>query len=407
MIELTENLCDLIPYFSELLKYNYIIYSILDGHVKGKIFVDRFPEPTVIIAWDATEDSGLYLEGKYSPEVAREINQVLLSNIFPESEKYENCRDLTSCFAPNDEWFDHLEKEIFNNIHVRHDKRKFFSFDVGISTVFDWKKKFPTHLSMISYDGIQNQAKLMTGDFGYIDIHDFDGFEKLSRTLKHAHDPFACCVIDIEKKILITRIFTDWNSGTFVETGINTHEKYRRQGLGAACAAAMIEFASSRGYEHIGWHCWAENEGSAKTALRAGFTIERMHPVFHAWYNRFDNLLFHLDYLIDKGDVINNYEIYLELENEKRRNSVSYQISFHRKQEYYAGWYLYLKIINSGNSGNSGKINEAIQALEERMELEITNPQNFVKVLREKITNKKIWENQEWVKLIKSLESLL
>ena len=64
MIELKENLRDLTHYFSELIKYNYIIYSILDGNVKGKVFVDQFPEPTVIFAWDATDDSGLYLEGK-------------------------------------------------------------------------------------------------------------------------------------------------------------------------------------------------------------------------------------------------------------------------------------------------------------------------------------------------------
>ena len=405
MIEVTENLCDLIPYFSELLKYNYIIYSILDGNIKGKIFVDRFPEPTVIVAWDTTEDSGLYLEGKYSPEIAQEINQILISNIFPESEKYENCRDLTSCFDPLDEWSDHIEDEVFNNIYVRLDKRKFFSFNVGINQVFDWKKQIPPHLSMISYDGIKKQAKLMMGDFDIMDIQDFDGFEKLSMTLKNAHDPFACCVIDIENKILISRVFTDWNSGKFVETGINTNEKYRKQGLGAACAIAMIELASSRGYNHIGWHCWAENEGSEKTALRAGFTLERTHPVFHAWYNRFDNLLLHLDHLIDNGDVINNYGIFMELEDEKRINSVSYQTSFFRKQEYYAGWYLYLKILNNGNSESSGKIDEAIQALEERMKLEITNPRNLVKILREKITNKKIWENQEWIKLIKVLES--
>jgi len=40
------------------------------------------------------------------------------------------------------------------------------------------------------------------------------------------------------------------------------------------------------------------------------------------------------------------------------------------------------------------------------LKLYITNPQNFVKILREKITNEKIWENQEWINLIKSFESL-
>ena len=96
----------------------------------------------------------------------------------------------------------------------------------------------------------------------------------------------------------------------------------------------------------------------------------------------------------------------MELEDEKRINSISYQTSFFRKKDFYAGWYFYLNILNNGNSENSVKIDEAIQALKERLKLEITNPQNFVKELREKITNKKIWENQEWIKLIKSLESL-
>ena len=47
----------------------------------------------------------------------------------------------------------------------------------------------------------------------------------------------------------------------------------------------------AQGATEIGWHCWSSNVASAATARKVGFEQTIEHPVYHAWYNRFDNLL--------------------------------------------------------------------------------------------------------------------
>ncbi len=130
MIELKTNLLDLKLNLKKLLPYNYILYSILDGSVEGKVFVDKFPDPKVVLIWDVTSDSGLYIEGSYSREIAKAINSVLLEKIFPYSKKFKECRDFTCCIEPFSDWVEYIEKFIFRNIYVRQDKRKFFNINV-------------------------------------------------------------------------------------------------------------------------------------------------------------------------------------------------------------------------------------------------------------------------------------
>ena len=400
MIELTENLRDLIPNFKDLLQYNYIIYPILDKSLKSRVFVDQFPNPQVVLAWDNTEDSGLYIEGKYASEIAKQINQLLIDDIIPTAIKLDVAKDLTCCFAPHDEWVDHMEGEIFKNIPVRSDIRKFFNFKKNKNTVLDWKKGFPTHLSMIQFDAKQKIAKLWDGT--KIDLEGFTGYEDLLDLFHFAQDPFACCVVDVEHKDIITRVFTDWTSPNFVETGIRTLEKFRKQGLGSRCAAAMLEFAFSRGYDHIGWHCWLENEGSAKTALRAGFVFERIHPVFHFWYNSFDNLLLHLDHLNDEANRKSTIEIYRGLENKIQTDSQAYQTSFFRSQPYYKRWITHMKLVSCANAGEE---DHAIEALNKLKDLKVKDLPGVVEDLRKKILNEVLWENPKWKEIITSIES--
>ncbi|WP_371805595.1 GNAT family N-acetyltransferase [Candidatus Lokiarchaeum ossiferum] len=400
MIEVTENLTNLIPNFKELLQYNYVIYAILDKSLKGRVFVDQLPNPRVVVAWDNTDDSGLYLEGPYSSTIAKKINQLIVSDIIPTAIKLDESKDMTCCFAPHDVWIDHMEEEIFKDVPVRHDTRKFFHFEKGKNTILNWKNEFPHHFSVIYYDGLQKEAKSWSGES--INLFDFEGFDKIEPLLSNSKDPFACCIIDKEQKKIIARVFTDWNSTNFVETGIQTAEEYRKQGLGSRCAAAMLEFACYRGYKHIGWHCWSENVGSAKTALRAGFEFERNHSVFHLWYNQFDNLMLHLDHLNDEEDGKNTIDVYRILENHISSNSQAYQTSFFRSQPYYERWITHMKLVSCGNAGED---DAAIEALNKLRELKVENLPGVIENLRKKIWNKGLWENSKWKELITSIES--
>lgn len=78
---------------------------------------------------------------------------------------------------------------------------------------------------------------------------------------------------------------SEYNSGDRCEVGIGTLRPYQRRGLATAMASALIEHSMSRGITHIGWHCFADNEASAATALKAGFQKVCDYVSYLAWFD--------------------------------------------------------------------------------------------------------------------------
>jgi RimJ/RimL family protein N-acetyltransferase len=62
--------------------------------------------------------------------------------------------------------------------------------------------------------------------------------------------------------------------------GIATVEAYQRQGIASALASALVDHAFANGYTEVGWHCWADNAGSAATARKAGLEKMAEYPVY-------------------------------------------------------------------------------------------------------------------------------
>jgi RimJ/RimL family protein N-acetyltransferase len=60
-----------------------------------------------------------------------------------------------------------------------------------------------------------------------------------------------------------------------IAIGINTDENYRKKGLGAIAAAAVIDYCLSKGIEEIHWLCVDSNKGSIALAEKLGFTLKK------------------------------------------------------------------------------------------------------------------------------------
>ena len=104
MLELNpEDYSLVLPHLTELLKYNYIIRSVIDGSVAGRIFVNDIEDTKAVLLWDKTNCAGIYIEGEYSLEIADEMNNIILGKIIPEGNEIDDIKDATNCYAP-DHW---------------------------------------------------------------------------------------------------------------------------------------------------------------------------------------------------------------------------------------------------------------------------------------------------------------
>ncbi|MEM2971404.1 MAG: GNAT family N-acetyltransferase [Candidatus Bathyarchaeia archaeon] len=84
---------------------------------------------------------------------------------------------------------------------------------------------------------------------------------------------------------VISTCFSSWIVDRNLELGIETNEKFRRQGYGIYPAAALIDYCLENGYEPV-WSCNKENISSFKIAQKLGFEVTCYHPHYSLVKNR-------------------------------------------------------------------------------------------------------------------------
>ncbi|MHA2244633.1 MAG: GNAT family N-acetyltransferase [Candidatus Hodarchaeales archaeon] len=394
MIELQLNEFKIVlPYLTNLLKYNYIIYSVIDGSVAGRIFVNDRKNIETVLVWDKTNCAGVYIEGKYTPEIASTMNKIIHTIIIPEGKVIEDTKDITSCYHPIEVWEDKLTNEVFKGVDIRKHDRKFFKFDKGVNRILQWKENIPFGLQMIKFD--ENSS--------FMKDREFKNLDAVVEMVRYSDDKFGCCVIDEREKIIASWCTSDWRSGKFVEFGVGTDEKYRVRGFGSACAAAALEFAIERGYEHIGWHCWDDNFASAKTAMKAGYIHERTHPVIHFWYNTYDNMVVAVYSYYNRQDYDTALKYFHKTEKMRKEQSEDYLIADLKTDSYFK-WLL------STAAACYSRLNrkvEALSLLKIIVKVGLDKPKEFLKKLKEDEDFFNLRESQEYQKILFQIESLI
>lgn len=81
---------------------------------------------------------------------------------------------------------------------------------------------------------------------------------------------------------LVGWCLSEYNWQDRCEVGIETLERHRHQGVATITASALVEQALFRGTVEIGWHCYADNEGSKATARKVGFERMQNYEVYVA-----------------------------------------------------------------------------------------------------------------------------
>lgn len=383
----------ILPYITNLLQYNFIIYSVIDGSVDGRIFVDKKENIETVLLWDKTNCAGIYIEGKYSRIIADKMNQIIKNIIIPEGKSIEDTRDITVCFHPIEIWQDKLSEEVFQGIDIRNLERKFFYFDKTKHLTNKWNQKLPKSLELIKFD--ENSSVFTSKGLKNSD--------EIIDMVKYSKDKFGSYIIDKREKKIIAWCTSDWSSEKHVEFGIETKEEYQKQGYGSICAITSVEYALERGYEFIGWHCWGDNTASEKTALKAGYEYERTHPVVHCWYNTYDNMVVATNSYLYKKEFEKALKYFNEAERMRIGNTEDFQEAYLKSVDY-QNWLL------TRGAKCYAMVNEAeksIILLKRILENGVKHPSDFLNDLKESQEYHRLKDHRKFKEIIAHVKKMI
>ena len=235
-----EKRVELIPIFE---KHRYL-YTIAEGLLKekrGEAYVDALTNTKVAVI-----GNGIYfLAGdENSSSVPALLDKILERRLF---------------LIENEKWLSKIEEHWGDKLKP-YPRTKFSSEGLSIKVMKEIQKNLPDglrieKLTKKTVNRISDQAKRIVGLlFGSI-----EEFYKRN---------FGFCILDDEKIVSLALAASPIYENKF-EIHIETDPEYQRKGLAMISSAALIQYSLENGLEP---HWDADNEPSAKLALKLGFT---------------------------------------------------------------------------------------------------------------------------------------
>ncbi len=263
------------------LNYHLAIFSVIEGNSPGRIWADHPRQPQTALVWDKVE-GGFYLAGFEGDDgFNRALNRCIRQQIYPEAKQLPHMFDFVMNYFP-EAWENKLDVVLRDTAPMKHYRQHFTFKQIKV----DWKSQLPPGFVMTRVD----EALLARTELKNMDHVSHWVLESWQSVDNFMEKGFGFCLLHGDDTIASWCI-GDYVAGKAYEMGIHTDEDYRRRGLATLTVAAAVEHCLARGATEIGWHCWSSNVASAATARKVGFEQTIEHPVYHAWYNRFDNLL--------------------------------------------------------------------------------------------------------------------
>ena len=290
--------------FTELTEYHLFTLAIIEGTAEGRIFTDDVERPQRAFMLVDYGEGDIYITGDSThADFNRDMN-VLLHRIFLEERK-EGHEMFTVYWHP-DEW-----ETRFDTILARLDPMRYSRKYHAYNTLkYDWQAKLKPGFQVVKMDSrFFSQLGLTNMDV----LKDWIQYERRKySTIDGIH---GCCVIDRTENAIVAWCQIDYVTGTRTEIGVQTAQNYRKQGWGTLVVAATVEFLLSKGFDNIGWHYWAHNLASGRTAEKVGLELVLDHPVYVGMINQFENMMVQSNYFASDKVCQDKQRAYLCLEN--------------------------------------------------------------------------------------------
>jgi GNAT superfamily N-acetyltransferase len=251
--------------------HDLAVPAILAGAVTGRVFADDAVPPRAAMVQAGRR---LYLGGEEVPsDMVAALAAWFEDEGFPEALALDT--DILAIYGAPTLW----RETLLDILADRHPIRVAREIYEGLTGPRDWQSMLPQGFTLRPV----NEALLGSGLKRLDDLREEMCSERPTVEEWLARSFGVCAVHEDE---LAGWCLSEYNLDERCEIGIETCEPYRRRGLGAAMAAALIDEAYQRGVRRVGWHCYASNLASAATARKAGLTKVADCVVYEIWADR-------------------------------------------------------------------------------------------------------------------------
>jgi len=232
--------------FAEIDFQRPAVYSVLEGSQPGRVYVDRPDQPTAAFIWaDDCYVAGNAPDAAFSAKVGR----LLCTDVMPSTENL-------MADPYSDAWHDLLRALLYDH-GPQHIQRTTFDWDPArfVAEHREWRAGIPAGYRVARIDAT------IAGQVGVIGAL----WPSINRSPAKA---FGSCVLQEDR--VVSSCKTAFVGDGLAETGVETEEAHRRQGLATLACCAYLEQCLDRGVRPV-WSCFY-NAASEALACKLGFT---------------------------------------------------------------------------------------------------------------------------------------
>ena len=241
--------------------YHLGLQSIQLGLTPARVFVDDDSNPSAALTWYGHRYllAGIPDNHTFNASVAQFFAQEVIPH------EIEHANHWMSLYYTSDRWGTTIENHLLPEWRLTRATRQYYAYDASLHTDFDWHSQLPKDMTLQAVDA----ALIERTELQHIDILKDEMCSERPTVHDFLNRSFGVCLIYNDE--LAGWCLSEYNSAGRCEIGIETRPPYQRRGLATLMTRAFVDIAHAKGYNEIGWHCWASNNASGRTAIAAGF----------------------------------------------------------------------------------------------------------------------------------------
>lgn len=253
--------------------FHLLIPAIVNGKIRGRIWVDDPENPATALICD--EYYSFSLIGNESNQAFNSaLEHLFAETIIPDALNREFREGWLEC---PQRWGEKIQQnKILPKLFPMRHEREYYAIHDSIG--LDWKNSIPANLSLKRNDNEFLKRTDLENFNAVLDMINLR-WNSVGNFLRWG---FGFCLLQDQTIVCYCLSLANVNRRCDIE--IETMEGHKRRGYASLITAAFAEHALDEGYTEIGWDTFANNAPSVQLGLKLGFKKVKDHIGFLSPY---------------------------------------------------------------------------------------------------------------------------